>query len=146
MDGNGRVGRLMIPLVCQVNNYQFNPAVSFEEYLNENKNDYYYYLDIGLKNPSEYLLYMLNAFYYQTEKLKNEIEKEVNKKNTVYLPPRQEEILNIIKDHKTVSLDFIKRRFLKVPERTLRYNLKKLCDKKLVIKIGKTRGSFYNPL
>jgi len=68
LDGNGRVGRLIIPLVCQINNYQFNPAVSFEEYLNENKNDYYYYLDIGLKNTNEYLLYMLNAFCTQAKK------------------------------------------------------------------------------
>jgi len=32
---------------------------------------------------------------------------------------------------------------LKVPERTLRYDLKKLVDKRLVIKIGETRGSYY---
>ncbi|PJC33679.1 hypothetical protein CO049_00055 [Candidatus Roizmanbacteria bacterium CG_4_9_14_0_2_um_filter_36_12] len=146
LDGNGRVGRLMIPLVCQINNYQFKPTVSFEEYLNENKNDYYYYLDIGLKNTNDYLIFMLNAFYKQTEKLKKEVEKEINNKNTIHLPPRQEEILNIIKDHETVSFDFIKRRFLKIPERTLRYDLKKLCDKGIVIKIGQTRGSFYKAI
>jgi len=86
---------------------------------------------------------MLNAFCTQAEKIKVEVEKELNKKNIVHLPPRQEEIFNIIKNHKTVSFDFIKRRFLKVPERTLRYDLKKLCDRGMVIKIGKTRGSFY---
>lgn len=143
LDGNGRVGRLMIYFVCQVQNYRFNPPVSFEEYLNETKNDYYYYLDIGLKNTNDYLLFMLKAFYQQAEKLKREIEKEINRKNTIHLPPRQEEILQIIKDHKTVSFNFIKRRFLKVPERTLRYDLKKLCDKEVVIKIGQTKGSFY---
>lgn len=143
LDGNGRVGRLMIYLVCQIENYQFNPPVSFEEYLNENKNDYYYYFDIGLKNTNDYLLFMLKAFHQQTEKLKKDVEKEINNKNAIYLPPRQEEIRQIIKDHKTVSFDFIKRRFLKVPERTLRYDLKKLCDRGLVIKIGQTKGSFY---
>lgn len=59
------------------------------------------------------------------------------------LPPRQEEIYDIIRDHKMISLDIIKRRFLKVPSRTLRYDLKKLQDKGLVIKIGTTRGSVY---
>lgn len=59
------------------------------------------------------------------------------------LPPRQEEIYNIIKDHKIISFDIIRRRFLKVPERTLRYDLKKLQDKNLVKKIGSTKGSFY---
>jgi Fic family protein len=143
LDGNGRVGRLMIYLICKKDNYQIYPNISFEEYLNENKNDYYYYLDIGLTNTNEYLLFMLKAFCFQTEKLKKEIEKEINKKSDISLPPRQEEILQIIKEHKIVSLDFIKRRFLKVPGRTLRYDLKKLCDKKLIFKIGKTRGSFY---
>lgn len=143
LDGNGRVGRLMIPLICKINNYQFDPYLSYEEFLNENKDDYYYYLDIGLKNTNLYLFFMLKTFYNQAERLKKEIEVEINKKNTINLPPRQEKILNIIKDHKIVSLDFIKKRFLKIPERTLRYDLKKLSDKKLIIKIGQTKGTFY---
>lgn len=60
-----------------------------------------------------------------------------------FLPPRQEEILNIIKDHIVVSFDMIRRRFIQVPERTLRYDLKKLLDRKLVEKSGETRGRYY---
>jgi Fic family protein len=143
LDGNGRVGRLMIYLICKKDNYQFYPNISFEEYLNENKTDYYYYLDVGLKNIDDYLLFMLKAFYFQTEKLKKEIEKEIGKKTEFNLPPRQEEIMQIIRDHRLVSLDFIKRRFLKVPARTLRYDLKKLCNKGLIMKIGQTKGVYY---
>lgn len=143
LDGNGRVGRLLIPLILKIKKYDFKISVSFEEYLNENKSDYYYFLDTGLKNPNDYLVFMLKSFYRQTEKLKSQIEKEINKKYFVFLPPRQEEIFNIIKDHRVVSFDFIKRRFLKIPSRTLRYDLKKLAEKKLIIKIGKTRGSYY---
>jgi len=143
LDGNGRVGRLMINLICKKDHYQFYPNISFEEYLNEHKEDYYYYLDTGMKNLNDYLLFMLNAFFIQSEKLKNEIEQEMNNKIQVFLPPRQEEILQIIKEHKIVSFDFIRRRFLKVPPRTLRYDIKKICDKKLVQKIGQTKGSYY---
>jgi len=143
LDGNGRVGRLMIYLICKKSAYQFYPNISFEEYLNEHKQDYYYYLDTGMKNPNNYLLFMLKAFYNQAEKLKKEIEQEMNKKIQVFLPPRQEEILQIIQEHKMVSFDFIRRRFLKVPPRTLRYDLKKICDRTLVQKIGKTKGSYY---
>jgi len=67
----------------------------------------------------------------------------MNKKEMILLPPRHEEILNIIKNHRLVSFDFIRRRFLKVPQRTLRYDLKRLVDKQLVVKIGKTKGSYY---
>lgn len=143
LDGNGRVGRLLIYLVCKKYRYQFYPHISFEEYLNENKEDYYYYLDTGMRNPNDYLLFMLKAFFNQAEKLKKEIEQEMNKPIHVFLPPRQEEILQIIQEHKMVSFDFIRRRFLKVPPRTLRYDLKKICDKHLVQKIGQTKGSYY---
>lgn len=64
-------------------------------------------------------------------------------KEKPFLPPRQEEIYNIIKDHVVVSFDRIRRRFLKVPPRTLRYDLKKLVDRGLVEKAGETKGSYY---
>lgn len=63
---------------------------------------------------------------------------------TILLPPRQEELYYVIKDHRMVSFDFLKRRFLKIPPRTLRYDLKKISDKGFIVKIGKTKGSYYS--
>ena len=85
---------------------------------------------------------MLTAFLKESEELKKQIESAQSGKE-ILLPPRQEEIYLIIKEHKVVTFDNIRRRFLKVPERTLRYDLKKLVDKGLTIKIGQTRGSYY---
>ena len=141
MDGNGRVGRLLILSIIlskKGSNYFFVP---FEKELEKERESYYYHLDIGLKNTNEYLIFMLKMFLKSVEELKITIENE-NKK-TIFLPPRQEEIYLIIKDHRLVSFNQIKRRFLKVPERTLRYDLKKLVEKGLIIKIGKTKGSYY---
>ncbi|NMC36466.1 hypothetical protein GYA49_05480 [Candidatus Beckwithbacteria bacterium] len=59
------------------------------------------------------------------------------------LLPRRFEILQIIRDHKQVSLSFIKRRFFAVPERTLRYDLEQLAKKGFVIKRGETKGAVY---
>src|SRR3989338_5784490 len=141
IDGNGRVGRLLIFAVLKKNQkYPF--FVPFEEYLDEHRDGYYNHLDKGLKNTEEYLLFMLEAFYGQTEKLKKDLEAET-KEGTPLLTPRQEEILNIIKDQMIVSFDQIQRRFMQVPKRTLSFDLKKLIDQGLVIKIGKTKGSFY---
>ena len=100
-------------------------------------------MDQGLTKTNDYLVFMLNAYLFEIEKIKKLIEDETGKKETLFLPPRQEEILNIIKDHKIVSFDTIKRRFLKVPQRTLRYDLKKLTDKGFVEKTGETKGSYY---
>lgn len=142
IDGNGRVGRLLTYAVLKSQGYDFGLFIPFEEYLDEHKIDYYYFLDIGVKNTEGYLNFMLNAFLKQLEEIKLEISK-LSKKETLLLPPRQEEIFNIIRDHTIVSFDFIRRRFLKIPTRTLRYDLKKLVDAGFVLKIGKTKGSYY---
>lgn len=86
---------------------------------------------------------MLKAFLSEIEKLSENIKEESSKKDLLFLPPRQEEILNIIKEQKIVSFDMIRRRFLKVPERTLRYDLKKLLDRGIIEKSGETRGRYY---
>ena len=61
------------------------------------------------------------------------------------LLPRRYEILQIIKEHKQVSFNFIKRRFMAVSSRLLRYDLKKLKDKGFIIKRGVTKGCVYEP-
>lgn len=143
LDGNGRVGRLLVSAVLKSKDWDFTFSVPFEEYLDEHKDEYYFYLDQGLKNTNDYLEFMLGAFYKQIERVKTQINEELSKEKHPFLPPRQEEILNIIKDHMVVSFDMIRRRFLQVPKRTLRYDLKKLSDKKLIEKSGETRGRYY---
>ena len=142
LDGNGRVGRLLVYAIFQSKGYDFGMHIPFEEYIDNHKQDYYYALDIGLQDPNEYLVFMLEAYYAQTENIKKLLLSEQNSP-AVLLPPRQEEIYRIIRDHKTISLDFISRRFMKVPKRTIRYDLKKLVDAGLVAKIGQTRGVIY---
>ena len=60
-----------------------------------------------------------------------------------YLLPRRAEILNAIKDHKLVNFDIIRRRFMAVNERTLRYDLKQLQNAGLIKKLGMTKGVYY---
>lgn len=144
LDGNGRVGRLLIQAVLKARGYDFSLFIPCEEYLDEHKGDYYHYLDIGMKDTNAYLRFMLDGFFTQLEKVKNVLTQELEKKEEILLlPPRQEEMYRIIKDHRVVSFDFLRRRFLKVPARTLRYDLKKLVKNEYVVKIGKTKGSYY---
>lgn len=143
LDGNGRVGRLLISAILKSKGWNFSFAVPFEEYLDEHKDEYYFHLEDGLQNINDYLKFMLKAFYQQTAKIKDQIDEEIAKESHPFLPPRQEEILNIIKDQIVASFDMIRRRFLQVPKRTLRYDLKKLLDRKLIEKSGETRGRYY---
>lgn len=73
----------------------------------------------------------------------DQMEDLTDKEKEIILSPRQEELYNLIKDHPLIPFDSIQRRFMAVPGRTLRYDLKKLADKNLIIKTAKTRGAYY---
>lgn len=145
LDGNGRVGRLLFQMILTKEGYQMKNLIMIEEYINEHKDDYYYFLDVSEKESTQYLEFVLEGLWQQTEKIKEAIFQKRKNGPEEKLLPRRMEILNIIKDHHLVSLDFIQRRFLSVNPRTLRYDLKKLVEEGFVIKKGKTRGVFYAP-
>lgn len=67
---------------------------------------------------------------------------DINQEN---LLPKRKKILKVIKDHGTVSFDFLKRRFVQVPASTLHYDLKKLVEGNFIKKLGTTRGVCYSP-
>lgn len=62
------------------------------------------------------------------------------------LLPKRKEIYLTIKDHGLMNFDMIRRRFMAVNERTLRYDLKKLADAKLIKKLGTTKGVYYETI
>lgn len=59
---------------------------------------------------------------------------------------KKAEVHNIIKEHHLADFDLIRRRFLAINGRTLRYDLKKLQDANLIKKRGTTKGVFYETL
>lgn len=144
IDGNGRVGRLLMHAVLRSDSWQTTITAPWEQYLDENKETYYFFMDKGMSQTTDYLKFMLSGLLEQMHKTRALIETEMENKKNIFLPPRQEEIFAIISEHRLVSFDVIRRRFLKVPERTLRYDLKKLQEQNLIFKIGHTRGSYYS--
>lgn len=56
---------------------------------------------------------------------------------------KQSAILEVIRDHKLINFDQLRRRFLGINERTLRYHLKRLADLGFIRKRGTTKGVFY---
>lgn len=86
---------------------------------------------------------MLQALADGAQTAKKEVLKKRNLRVEDLLLPRRTEILRIIKDQKLIKFDSIRRRFLQVNERTLRYDLKKLADASLIKKRGTTNGVYY---
>lgn len=145
LDGNGRVGRLVSTFILKKEEFDFRGLVSLEEYLDNNRDSYYYLLNNKGKNITPFVEFFLEALLHQAEKTFQEVKnyKEENRQDT--LLPRRREILEIIRDHQMVSFDFIRRRFVKIPESTLHYDLKKLLEGKFIKKLGNTRGVVYTP-
>ncbi len=141
LDGNGRVGRLIFQAILAKHGYHFNWLLSIEELLQQKKQTYYTLLDQTDATP--FIEFMLEIILEESDRLRQQLGNTEKPNEEDFLLPRRKEILQIIKDHKLVSLNQIQRRFLKVPPRTLRYDIQQLEGQGLIRKIGTTRGALY---
>lgn len=145
LDGNGRVGRLLSHQILIEGGYDFRGLLVLEEYINEHRSSYYDELLVNKKDITGFVEFWLEAMVQTSSRA---IEPSVDLKQPKVeegLLPRRAEILALIRDHEIVSFDFIRRRFLAVPESTLHYDVRILMQKGLVIKRGTTRGAVYSP-
>lgn len=143
LDGNGRVGRLLLQAILQKNGYGMKGLLPVEEFIDNHRSNYYLALEQSEKDVTEYLEFMLEAIAETALKSKELVLQKEKLEAVDYLLPRRAEILNIIRDHQMVSFDTIRRRFTAIPERTLSYDLKKLQDAGLIRKRGTTKGVYY---
>jgi len=144
LDGNGRVGRLLGSYILKNAGYGFRGLVVLEEYLSDHREEYYDLLTIQNKDITDFVEFFTEAIALSAEKAVGELQTSKEDSSDTLLPRRQE-IISIIKDHKMVSFNFIKRRFQKVPDSSLHYDLKILINKGLIKKLGSTRGVLYSP-
>ncbi len=145
LDGNGRIGRIIMNWHLSQLGYGFAGLISFEEFLENNRERYYSCLTITSKDITKFVELILEAIVESSEKVILEIgeKKEVTVEEN--LLPRRNEILLIIREHKMMSFDQLKRRFLYVNSRTLHYDLEFLMKKKLIKKLGTTKSVIYTP-
>lgn len=143
LDGSGRVGRLLLQKNLTQDNCSMKGLLTLEEYLDNHRSEYYRCLEDPEKDVTRYVEFMLEAITQSALKIRNEIGKKQTDDSLNFLLPRRLEIYQIIKDHQLVNFDMIRRRFMAVNERTLRYDLKKLQDAGLIRKRGTTKGVYY---
>jgi predicted HTH transcriptional regulator len=114
--------------------------------LDEYRSEYFRLLE-DESGLSDFIELLLESFLFGINKLEIDLNRyhliDKASVSVLNLSPRQEEIMNIIKDHNYVTLDMIQRRFLKVPGRTLRYDLVRLQKKGFIVKAGITKGVVY---
>lgn len=143
LDGSGRVGRLLMQKILIQGGYGMKGLLPLEEYIDEHRSEYYRMLEEPEKDATDYVIFMLSAIEETARKSKELVLVKKEADASDYLLPRRAELVAIIREHKLINFDQIRRRFLKVNERTLRYDLKKLQDAGFIRKRGATRGVYY---
>lgn len=146
LDGNGRIGRLLLQAVLEKGGYGMKGLLTIEEYLDNNRSEYYRALEETERDVTGYVEFLLEAISQTASAAKELVLQKQKVSPEDYLLPRRAEILNVIKDHRIVNFDMIRRRFLAVNERTLRYDLKRLVDAGFIRKRGTTKGVYYEIL
>lgn len=145
LDGNGRVGRLLSTFILKQSAFGFRGLVSQDVSLDKNRQKYYDFLSITKKDITLFVEFFLKTIVIQAEKTIEDLKNIKAEFPEDKLLPRRKEILNIIRDHQTLSFNFLKRRFLKVSESTLHYDLSQLIKEGFIQKLGSTRGVLYSP-
>jgi len=145
LDGNGRVGRILINWHLKRLGYGFAGLISFEEYLENSRTKYYSKLSTEGNNITGFVELILETIAESAQKVILELEMHTEEKIEDTLLPRRAEILAIIREHQMVSFDQIMRRFFSVNPRTLHYDLQDLIKKNLIRRLGATRGAVYTP-
>ena len=145
LDGNGRVGRILMNWHLKRLGFEFAGLISVEEYLENNRDKYYSTLAMEGFDITEFVEFILEAISESARKVIPELEESKEEKIEDALLPRRAEILAIVRDHQMISFDQIRRRFLLVNSRMLHYDLQDLIKKNLIRKLGITRGAVYVP-
>lgn len=143
IDGNGRVGRLLSGFILNKGGFGFRGMVSVEQVIEQKREEYYSHLLQTGKDISGFVDFYVECLLTATYKLLETLKNTKAAGPEGVLLPRQREIYLILRDHPEVSFDFLRRRFLAVPKSTLHYDLNQLVKKKLVMKVGSTRGALY---
>jgi Fic family protein len=139
-DGNGRTGRLISTLILKQNHYHLRGMLPLEEYTDNHRQEYYYALEPS-SDMTEFIKYFLTSIVVTAKSILPQLDNHPSFNSE--LPYRRQEILNIVSDHPNCSFDFLARRFSSVNPKALHYDLKKLLNLNLIIKVGITRGTLY---
>ena len=147
VDGNGRVGRLLQLGVLVSGGYGMKGLVFPEELIDQNRKSYYHAIEYSRDDghATDFVELMLEFLAESSTKARKTIkEKQDHPSSWDILLPRRKEIMQIVSEQKLVSHDFLHRRFLKVPERVISYDIQCLIKDGYLVKIGKTRGALYS--
>ncbi|HEX2779616.1 MAG TPA: Fic family protein [Gemmatimonadaceae bacterium] len=147
-DGNGRLSRALTTLLLLRSGYEYVPYASLERIVEENKLRYYAALresQLAMRtDPSHFgawLLFLLGALRAQKRSLESKLDVE---RSMLQLSTAQERILAAARTRGRVTTPWLVKE-LGIADRTIRYHLDLLVQRRLLAAHGEKRGRYYTP-
>lgn len=147
-DGNGRLSRLLTTLLLLRCKYPFVKYVSFENLIEQRKNEYYRALMEGQQNRyadnekmDAWLLFFLEAVESLTKRL--EAKYNIYKSKGGYLNERQKNIMTFIREHQPVKVGDIAKACPEFSVNTIKKDLLYMKNEQLIIAVGSGKGTVY---
>ncbi|MBI1946160.1 MAG: Fic family protein [Deltaproteobacteria bacterium] len=143
-DGNGRLSRILTTLLLLRAGYLYVPYSSLERVIEENKEGYYLALRHAQHDRGrlgEWLVFFLRALRRQQEVLVTRVERE---RLMDPMPELQERLLALAREHGRLTVRAATAA-LEANRETVKANIGKLVDKRLLVLRGKGKGAWYEP-
>lgn len=148
-DGNGRLSRLLTSMLLMQQDYQFIQYVSIENVIETRKDEYYKVLMDGQKNRYQeneridlWILFFLESLIILTQRL--DAKYETYSKLKLVLNDRQQQIMEFIKEHKTIKVSEVETAMSNQSRNTLKKDLAFLVKEGLILKTGERKGTQYH--
>lgn len=145
-DGNGRLSRILTTLCLLKAGYLYVPYSSLERVVEENKDRYYLALrraqsTLYADNAKlgDWLMFFLQSLKTQTEALSRKLDRE---KGLLEVPKLSQDILVFAREHGRVTVRDICK-LTGANRNTIKVHLKGLVEKKLLVREGTGKGSWY---
>ena len=159
VEGNGRTSRAFANLILFAEGYDIRRLFSLEEFFDKNLGDYYGFLkrtsdqsrDLEKRDLTEWLEFFSRALAVELGRIKEEIERlsvdgRLRKRlggKQIALSNRQVKLMEYINAHGGVNMAAARSILSMVSEDTILRELQDLRDKKVIRKVGKTKGAKY---
>lgn len=140
LDGNGRVGRLLITLYLIANNILIKPALYLSDYLEKNRTEYYFYLNEARKDKIlHWIKFFLKGISITSENTKQtfmriiELQQEMTTLSHTF-GSRSEKILKIINVFYENPILNIKELVMitEIPDKTMRTLINLMIEENIV--------------
>ncbi len=146
-DGNGRLSRVMVSLLLLKAGYSYIPYASLESIVEKNKDAYYLSLQRTqktLKSKKIDWLPWLTFFLHLLKRQKDHLSAKTDANEYSHLPYEGMQIMLYVDEHQRITLRDAEKLINTVTRPTIKNRLSDLVNKGLLVRNGKTRGTWYS--